>query len=510
MNKTVLGFVINVFGGRAGLFTATILPVGANTAPITVRVSDIDGEPERFNERLLKTRLFREALTNVEPVEVSYEEVANYGNEVTEVRRMGRAHHLRPLQFDKLTGLVLRVRVHEQDVAAQPEEVPDEVFVTVLDPDPSVGVVELRLSMQMAERQVAVAMLGLIERALADGSPLEFIVARREDSKIDRNEVSGEGWIVSVSTASLPTAERAVDAFVESVSTCMVHNWPMGMIYLRTAPAMTGVARVVDHRYFRPQPVVAVVNHGSPMFELLDRARAEGARVRVGVGESRREATQTERRDLATGELVVSGLSTGGLPTELSLNPDDRGSRDPATIGLTPRLLVGVTVMAPLASAATPVWIRVQREALDGPPVVECAGGVPSSDLSGHGVMSLQVPHRAAWIGEGCFNPGVYRIQVVAPRPPRIVLDGEPLDCVSEYAHATLAFEPSKTDVNFQVGLGEFSDARQAEAALSRLRKASRFLAHFCVCRECCHELRIEFQEWRCGDQFELDVFKLC
>jgi hypothetical protein len=41
------------------------------------------------------------------------------------------------------------------------------------------------------------------------------------------------------------------------------------------------------------------------------------------------------------------------------------------------------------------------------------------------------------------------------------------------------------------------------------VRKAKRYLAHFCVCQECCHELRVEFQEWRCGHEFELDVFKL-
>src|SRR5690606_940038 len=147
-----------------------------------------------------------------------------------------------------------------------------------------------------------------------------------------------------------------------------------------------------------------------------------------------------------------------------------------------PQLVVGVTVMAPLASAATPVWIRVGREALDGPPSVECRDGVPINDLSGRGVMSLQVPHRAAWVGEGCFNPGVYRIQIVAQVEPRILVDGAPIQCVAEYAHVMPTPTPTPTPTDPATGVGDTS-----------VRETKRFLAHTWVCQACRHVLRVQF-----------------
>lgn len=481
MNRTVLGFVLNVFGGRAGLFTATILPTGSSTTPITVAVSDIDGEPERFNERLLKTRLLREALTNAEPVEVVYSDSAEFGNEALEVRRIGRSHHLRAPRFEKLSGLVVGVRLFEQDIASKPEEVPDAAIVHVL--DPNAGVTMLRLSMQMAERHVADGMLELIEAAYRNSTPLEFMVASAdEDGDLVRP------WIVSVATTAVNTTELSVDAFVESVSTSMLHNWPLALVYMRTTPSMRGVARTVDDAPFHPQPLVGVVGHGSPLFWLLDRARSEGTRVRVGLSVPRRELNEDERERLASMDELAAARRAASVGTPYT------SSHDPAVIGLEPQLVVGVTVMAPLASAATPVWIRVGREALDGPPSVECRDGVPINDLSGRGVMSLQVPHRAAWVGAGCFNPGVYRIQIVAQVEPRIIVDGAPIQCVAEYAHVM----PTPTPTDPATGVRE-----------SGVRESKRFLAHLCVCQSCSHELRVEFQDWRCGYELQLDVFKL-
>ena len=64
------GFVQAIEIGRAGL--ARIFLIQADgTAGIYV-ISDLDGDPERFNERLSKLGILRDAMSRAEPVEIEH------------------------------------------------------------------------------------------------------------------------------------------------------------------------------------------------------------------------------------------------------------------------------------------------------------------------------------------------------------------------------------------------------------------------------------------------------
>ena len=86
---TLNGTVVRTYAGRAGLFTATIAPFDGS-AIVDVHISDLDGEPERFNERLMMARLFRDAMDAAEPVVVEYQRKDSGQNEVESVRRCTR------------------------------------------------------------------------------------------------------------------------------------------------------------------------------------------------------------------------------------------------------------------------------------------------------------------------------------------------------------------------------------------------------------------------------------
>jgi hypothetical protein len=124
----------------------------------------------------------------------------------------------------------------------------------------------------------------------------------------------------------------------------------------------------------------------------------------------------------------------------------------------------------------------------------------------------------------GCFNRGVYRVQIVAPVPPRIFLDGKELPCVASVpftgkpqpgAGAGEGALPSKGEamdmeraMDTARGAEDPGDAKPWRPRPGRQEQDLRvYLAHICV--EDCHTLRIEFDEWRCGYVFDVDVMKL-
>ena len=64
------GFVTTLGVGRAGLVEATVLHGDGTTALYTV--ADLDADPERFNERLSKLGILRDAMDRAEPVEIEF------------------------------------------------------------------------------------------------------------------------------------------------------------------------------------------------------------------------------------------------------------------------------------------------------------------------------------------------------------------------------------------------------------------------------------------------------
>ncbi len=66
--ETKRGFVQRIEIGRAGLVVVTLLHEDGATAEYHIR--DLDADPERFNERLSKLGVLRDAMTRAEPVEI--------------------------------------------------------------------------------------------------------------------------------------------------------------------------------------------------------------------------------------------------------------------------------------------------------------------------------------------------------------------------------------------------------------------------------------------------------
>jgi hypothetical protein len=510
MATTISGFVIRTFAGRAGLFTATIQKLDGS-APVEVQVSDLDGEPERFNERLTKVRLFRDAMTQAEPVVVDYEDVENGGREVESVRNLARDHLWIGSAAQDLVGVVGNVSVEEQSGASGHAEHSDIARIALIDPV-SGEQTQVQLALQRAERSVTSAMLELLRTCHETGDPVAVRVVEGGGT-----EAVPSRFVLSVTRADLAVRQPvSVDCFVERVGVEIIHARPFARVRVTTVPRFVGSGGTVDPSFYRPQELMCYVAKGSHMLELLEQSLNAGQRVRLSLarptGQGDDDGQNPGGHGDETGGMVPKAMSMAELP-DITVLPDygDAGGRVAG-------LVLGVELLAPLASAVRPVWVRVRREALDQPPPGECLDGTPTSDLAPVNVASLQVPHRAAWEGVGCFNRGVYRVQIVAPVAPRIFLDGKELPCVTAVPFTGKGAgsesegqgaEPSKDEVMaISRDIKQPGDTKPWRPRPGRQEQDLRvYLAHICV--EDCHTLRIEFDEWRCGYVFDLDVMKL-
>lgn len=516
MATTISGFVIRTFAGRAGLFTATIQKLDGS-APIEVQVSDLDGEPERFNERLTKVRLFRDAMTQAEPVVVDYEDVENGGREVESVRNLARDHLWIGSAAQDVIGIVGNVALQEQSGASGHAEHSDIARIGLIDPV-SGQQTQVQLAMQRAERSVTSAMLELLRTCHETGEPVALRVVEGGGAEAVPNR-----FVLSVQRAALAVRRPvSVDCFVERVGVEIIHDYPFARVRVTTVPRFVGSGGAVDPSFYRPQELMCFAAKGSHMLELLEQSLNAGQRVRLTLA---RPAGQHDGHDDDGQNPGGHGDDTGGMVKSMAMAelPDITVPPDFGDVGgRVAGIVLGVELLAPLASAVRPVWVRVRREALDQPPPGECVDGTPTSDLSPVNVASLQVPHRAAWEGVGCFNRGVYRVQIVAPVPPRIFLDGKELPCVASVPFtgksqpgegAGQGALPSKDEVMERAmdAARGVKEPGELESWRPRPRRQEQtlqvYLAHICV--EDCHTLRIEFDEWRCGHVFDLDVMKL-
>jgi hypothetical protein len=96
--------------------------------------------------------------------------------------------------------------------------------------------------------------------------------------------------------------------------------------------------------------------------------------------------------------------------------------------------------------------------------------GLPSSDLTPLTLRDLHLPYPATWRGLGCFNPGVYRVQLQLPPPFRLLIDERPVPLYP-------------------------SDA------------AGIVFGHACL--DGCHTVTVEIDAWTCDNEFIMDVYQL-
>lgn len=478
---TSMYYVLDLSMGRAGLATATLVPVSGSTN-LTVHVSDVDAEPERFNERLTKIALLRDAMNRAEPVRVTTVE-GKSGLEVDEVTRVTRDWLLAEGKPEVAVGLVLNLRTLARHGTSSAGEASDITQVTLYDPA-GARFVTSALSLQMQERGTADAILATLTEGLHAGTAVRLDLMRDPRSKTT--------WIVGATEQRGQAVEQVIDGFVESLGLRMAGRWPLAEVYITTAPRLIGPRRVVDPALFTPDRVLLLVPQGSQMATWLERALAESRRVRIGhviLGAS-------EQAEPGVSDLDAS--LDDGVPGETS---------DPAVTDLTASLLTSLVVMAPHASAARPVWTCVRQEALEQPPSIECIPGTPATIAS---VGGLQVPHRAAWEGTGCFVHGVYRIQVISPVQPVILVDG-----VAPCCPVGIPLEKAKEEVTAELAAGRLESglqriAYQETVSISKARTTPDlqvWMVHICV--EGSHTVRIAFDAWRCGYRLALDVFRV-
>jgi len=488
---TQRGFVQKIEVGRAGLVRILLIHAddGSNG---TYVIPDLDSDPERFNERLSKLAIFRDALNRAEPVEIEYVR-GEAGEEIQTAARISRDALAPVRKIVEVSGLVLDLVLHAENGATAAGEKHDTARIAVL--STSLTFVNLVLYLQAPERLVVNEQLKMIRDAQLTGRSVRFLV-NTSDSNVTAAENSNSGNIVAVAVDKDFSAfgqEQTVElsGFVESLSL-------IGMPFLKdnpllsnfahvrftTAPNFVGTGNVVGLAPFSPLTLDLLVPRNSLTYDLFKTGLCDNLRMRTSAVMSKgRKQPPTEPNepidnpDTETQYSVPKTADTGNLTFSISDQRDlmdvSRGEMAlTASTSANFGIALSVELLAPLASASRPVWIAIARESLDiGPDSYQkCTPGLPSSDLTPMSLRDLRIPYPAVWRGFGCFNSGTYRFQLQLPSAFKICVDGLPL-CLH--------------------------DSTQPEIKL----------AHACLHGE--HEVTVEIEAWTCNDEFIMDVYRL-
>jgi hypothetical protein len=418
---TIRGFVDRIQVGRAGL---VVIRLVTDTGRSEYVVSDLDADPERFNERLSKVAIARDAMNRAEPVEIEWSE-GKAGNEIDRIARMSRDALDPPADVTLVGGLVIRVMLQARNAVQGEGDAHDEARVYVLDDAGRLSV--LRLDMQIPERAVACEQLDMIRDAHSSGEMAQFLVTSGQ-------EKSGTQTIIAVWTGPGPQrgddGELTVSGFVESLGVILppgagALDGSLALANLTTAPEFNGEGDTVALTPFQPAALSLFVARGSVPYALLEAGLRDNTRVRV-----RYRAPSTPAQGTDTGAVAADPGTVRFQPAEMeqALLTQYRAGQasEPTAAGL----LTAAELLAPLASASRPVWIFIDRDMLDRGPdrdEDECTPGLPSSSLRAQGLRDLRIPYRAEWKGCGCFNHGVYRFELTAPEGSEIGVDKKEL-----------------------------------------------------------------------------------
>lgn len=471
---TIRGFVERLEVGRAGLAVASVLHDDGSRADY--QLPDLDADPERFNERLSKLGLLRDAMTRAEPVEIEYgqDDNADGARQIDRVVRITRDMLAANPPTDRLQAFIVGVGLLADNRSGARAETGDTASVVTMTPAGAVSAWVLDL--QLPERGVALALLQMLREAQASGQPVTLVV----DSKNRR--------IVGVESGGANLATDAgngglLDGFVETVivapSLAPMSN--LALVEFTTAPPFGPPGNVVPLMPFSPALKTFLVLQGSVEYDLFVAGLRDKLRMRVllgaTIGGTGGEKPPLDHLD-NTGKTV--GVGRTPLNRMFSAGPAAAQAAAPAAEdagkvegggkdGMT--LVRATQLVAALASASRPVWIRISRQSLDqGPDGVVCTDGLPSSDLAPQSLRDLRLPYTAEWTGWGCFNHGVYRLQFELGVAFEVYIDGKQL-CL----HAS---EDGKV----------------------------RF-AHACLHDQ--HEVRVVLQRWTCEQVFRMDVYRI-
>lgn len=436
------GFVERLEIGRAGLVTASLRMDDGTTADYLIQ--DLDADPERFNERLSKLGVLRDAMTRAEPVEIEFAGEGNQARTIERVARITRDNVEATRETQRLPVMVAGIALTAENRTGSRAETSDVAAVATLNAAGAFTV--YALDMQRPERAVVVQMLEMLRAAQTAGTPVTLTVEPKQQRIVGvqagdaTGSLSGEGG-------------DTLDGFVESLTVAPMLA-PLGnlaLVEFTTAPPFAGAGNVVELVPFTPAARRLVVVQGSLEYELFLAALRDKLRMRVLTGAEVGGRPGNE-----------GAVKTGELSHIARASPN---KKEPM------RLVRAAQLLTALASASRPVWIQISRQSLDqGPEGERCTTGLPSSDLTPLGLRDLRLPYTAEWVGHGCFNPGVYRLQFGMKVEFEVFVDGKSL-CVHASDDGKVKF------------------------------------AHACLCGD--HEVRVVLEGWTCKQTFEMDVYRI-
>lgn len=454
----IRGFVERLEIGRAGLVTASLRHDDGTTADYLIQ--DLDADPERFNERLSKLGVLRDAMTRAEPVEVEYSaEGAGGPRSIERVARITRDNLEAISSAQTVPVMVVGLALSADNRTGARAEVSDVATVATMDTGGKLAT--YTLDMQRPERAVVVEMLEMLRQAQADGTPVTLTIDSKQQRIVGVQAGDPSGALTSGEGETL-------DGFVESamVAPTLAPMGNLALVEFTTAPPFAGVGNVVELIPFDPVLRRFLVVQGSLEYDLFLAGLRDKLRMRVLTGS---EVGPRTGGDPANRDSVRFNTGLGGAPGETRVAATRDGP--PADQKQPMTLVRGTQLLAALASASRPVWIQIARQSLDQGPVGErCTPGLPSSDLAPMGLRDLQIPYNAEWVGHGCFNHGVYRLQFGLAVEFEVCVDGKPL-CVHASTDGKVKF------------------------------------AHACLCGE--HEVRVVLKGWTCKMVFEMDIYRI-
>ena len=170
----IRGFVERLEIGRAGLVVASLRHDDGSTNDY--QIADLDADPERFNERLSKLGILRDAMTRAEPVEVEYSTGDGGGGArtVDRVARITRDGLLANSGTQRVQVMVIGIAVASDNRTGARAEAADLATVATMTAD---GVLaSYLLDLQNPERGVATAMLEMLRAAQAAGTSVALTV----------------------------------------------------------------------------------------------------------------------------------------------------------------------------------------------------------------------------------------------------------------------------------------------------------------------------------------------
>ncbi len=473
------GFVERLEIGRAGLVTASLRLDDGTTADFLIQ--DLDADPERFNERLSKLGVLRDAMTRAEPVEIEFSGEGSQARAIERVARITRDNVEASSDTQRLPVMVVGIALTAENRTGPRAETSDVAAVATLNAAGALAV--YGLDMQRPERAVVVQMLDMLRAAQAAGTPVTLTVESKQQRIVGVQAGDASGALGGA-------GGDTIDGFVESLTVAPTLA-PMGnlaLVEFTTAPPFSGAGNVVELVPFTPGLKRLLVVQGSLEYELFLAGLRDKLRMRVLTGSEvggRAGSDGTAKSNEATldsvrfttglragaGRTPVEGEATAApananiKATAAAVSAAGQAAKEPMTLVRAAQLLTA------LASASRPVWIQIARQSLDqGPEGERCTTGLPSSDLTPMGLRDLHVPYTAEWVGYGCFNPGVYRLQFGMKVEFEVHVDGKAL-CVHASADGNVKF------------------------------------AHACLCGD--HEVRVVLEGWTCKQTFEMDIYRI-